>query len=134
MALKYAPLFFGVSAIALPPFLEFADLAGASCLLLEVFPLVRDFVGLHFLLLEGDFSSGRALEDSPLRGRFLIRAQRLLALGWHCALSLVAAAACRSVFVWEAQQTELIKGGALSERSGCGGCVFYGGWKVMQGG
>jgi hypothetical protein len=70
MALECARLFFGVSAIALP-FLEFADLAGARCLLLEVFPLVSDFVGLRFLLLEGDFSSGRALEsNSPLRGDF----------------------------------------------------------------
>ncbi len=68
MALECAPLFFGVSAIALP-FLEFA--AGARCLLLEVFPLVSDFVGLRFLLLEGDFSSGHALEsNSPLRGDF----------------------------------------------------------------
>ena len=63
------PSFFCVSAIALP-FLEFADLAGAHCLLLEGFPL-SDFVGLRFLPLEGDFSSGRALEgDSPLRGDF----------------------------------------------------------------
>jgi hypothetical protein len=67
MALECAPLFFFVSAIALP-FLECVDLAGARCLCLDDFVGLRflplegdDFVGLRFLPLEGDFSSGCAL-------------------------------------------------------------------------
>ena len=62
-------MFFFVPAIALP-FVVFADLAGARCLVLEEFPL-SGFVGLCFVALEGDFSSPRALEgDCPLRGDF----------------------------------------------------------------
>ena len=68
-ALECAPVFFVVPAIALP-FVDFADLAGARCLVLAEFPL-SDFVGLRVVALEGDFSSLRALEgDSPLRGDF----------------------------------------------------------------
>ena len=53
-----APLFFSLIAL---PFLEFADLAGVRCLLLEGFPL-SDFVGLRTALC-------------GLGGRFLIRAR-----------------------------------------------------------
>ena len=53
MALEYSLPFFGVSTIAQPFFDFLVDAVDAHCLLLEVFPLVSGFVGLHFL--EGDF-------------------------------------------------------------------------------
>ena len=112
MALECAPLFFFVSAIALP-FLECVDLAGARCLCLD------DFVGLRFLPLEGDFSSGR------------IGFLRFVGIVPFHLLQLLRAEVRLSGMRNKAQLT---KGGALSDRSGCGGCVFYGGWKVMQGG
>ena len=51
-----------------------------------------------------------------------------------------AEASCALVALAEAwlpgkcNKAKVPKGGALSERSGCEGCVFYGGWMVMQGG
>ncbi len=127
------PSFFCVSAIALP-FLEFADLAGAHCLLLEGFPL-SDFVGLRFLPLEGDFSSGRALEgDSPLRGDFSSGRRGFLRFGGIVPFHLLQLLRAEVRLSGMRNKAQLSKGGALSDRSGWGGCVFYGGWKVMQGG
>ena len=128
MALECAPLFFFVSAIALP-FLECVDLAGARCLLLD------DFVGLRFLPLEGDFSSGRALEgNSPLRGDFSSGRRGFLRFVGIVPFHLLQLLRAEVRLSGMRNKAQLTKGGALSDRSGCGGCVFYGGWRVMQGG
>jgi hypothetical protein len=116
------PCFFFVPAIALP-FVEFADLAGARCLVLEEFPL-SDFVGLRVVALEGDFSSPRALEgDSPLRGDFsawrrggFLRFGGIAPFHWLQLLQ-VRLSGMRN-------EAQLSKGGALSDTSGCRACVF----------
>jgi len=120
-ALECAP-FFLVPAIALP-FLEFADLAGARCWVLEEFPL-SGFVGLRFVALEGDISSPRALDgDRPPRSDFSSgrRGGVLRFVGivpFHLLQLLqVRLSGMRN-------KAQLSKGGALSDRSGCGGSVF----------
>ena len=115
-------MFFLVPAIALL-FVDFADLAGARCLVLAEFPL-SDFVGLHVVALEGDFSSPRALEgDSPLRGDFsawprggFLRFGGIAPFHWLQLLKVR--------LYGMHNEAQLSKGGALSERSDCGGCVF----------
>ena len=117
-------MFFVVPAIALP-FVDFADLAGASCLLLEGFPL-SDVVGLRFVALEGDFSSRRALEgDSPLRGDFSSgRRGGFLRFGGIVRFDLLMRAEVRLSGM--RNKAQLSKGGALSDRSGCGGfCLWW---------
>ena len=106
------------------PFLEFgADLPGARCLLLEGFPF-DDFLGLCFVGLERDFSSLRALEgDSPLRGDFSSgRRGGFLRFGGIVPFHLLQLLQVRLSGM--RNKAQLSKGGALSERSDCGGCVF----------
>ena len=115
-------MFFLVPAIALP-FVDFADLAGARCLVLAEFPL-SDFVGLRVVALEGDFSSLRALEgDSPLRGDFSAwRRGGFLRFGGIALFHLLQLLQMRLSGM--RNKAQLSKGGALSEISDCGGCVF----------
>ena len=112
-------------AIALP-FLEFgADLPGARCLLLEGFPF-DDFLGLCFVALERDFSSLRALEgDSPLRGDFSSGHRGgFLRFGGIVPFELMMMLRAEVRLSGMRNKAQLSKGGALSERSECGGCVF----------
>ena len=123
-ALECAPVFFVVPAIALA-FVDFADLAGARCLVLAEFPL-SDFVGLRVVALEGDFSSLRALEgDSPLRGDFSAwRRGGFLRFGGIVGFDLLKVLRAEVRLSGMRNKAQLSKGGALSERSECGGCVF----------
>ena len=114
-------MFFLVPAIALL-FVDFADLAGARCLVLAEFPL-SDFVGLRVVAL-GDFSSPRALEgDSLLRGDFSAwRRGGFLRFGGIALFHLLQLLQMRLSGM--RNEAQLSNGGALSDRSGCGGCVF----------
>ena len=105
--------------------MDFADLAGARCLVLAEFPL-SDFVGLRVVALESDFSSPGALEgDSPLRGDFSSgRRGGFLRFGGIVPFDLLKLLCAEVRLSGMRNKAQLSKGGALSDRSGCGGCVF----------
>ena len=106
-------------AIALP-FLEFgADLPGARWLLLEGFPF-DDFVGLCFVALERDFS-GRALEGDCFSS---VRRGGFLRFGGIVGFDLLKVLHAEVRLSGMRNKAQLSKGGALSERRECGGCVF----------
>ena len=77
------------------------------------------------MALEGDFSSGRALEgDRPCGDLSSGRRGGFLHFGGIVLFHLLQLLRAEVRLSGMRNKAQLSKGGALSDRSGCGGCVF----------